>query len=55
MGASLSRAGIRINNEKYFLVGQPDGDFVYLKKHGGGACIAKTNTAIIFASWNEAC
>ena len=53
LGASLTRAGLRINNEKYFLVGMPDGDFIYLKKQGGGACIAKTNTGIIFASWHE--
>lgn len=53
LGASLTRAGLRFNNEKYFLVGMPDGDFIYLKKQGGGACVAKTNTGIIFASWHE--
>jgi profilin len=54
-GASNSPAGIRIANEKYFKVSsdQTEG-LIYLKKNGGGACIAKCATCVVFASWNGA-
>ena len=54
-GVTTHRAGLRINNEKYFLVNDDeDRHTTYLKKHGGGACLVRTNMAVIFASWNGA-
>ncbi|CAG9313531.1 unnamed protein product [Blepharisma stoltei] len=50
-----SKAGIRICNEKYFLVNyDEERHTIYLKKNGGGACIVKTLQTYIFASWNGA-
>jgi profilin len=54
-GASNSPAGIRIANEKYFKVSSDAANgLIYLKKNGGGACIAKCATCVVFASWNGA-
>lgn len=54
-GASNSLAGIRISNEKYFKVNSDaDQGLIYLKKNGGGACIAKCNSCVVFGSWNGA-
>ena len=52
-GAAINSAGIRINGEKYFLTNfDADKPSAYLKKNAGGACLARTNQAIVFASWN---
>lgn len=52
-GESNSKAGIRISNEKYFKVSSdPIAGTIYLKKNGGGACVALAKTCIIFGSWN---
>ena len=50
-----SEAGIRMNNEKYMLIQHnADADTAYLgKAGGGGACIARTNTAVIITVWNK--
>ncbi len=50
-----SEAGIRLNNQKYMLImHNPDRSSVYLSREGGGgACIAKTNTAIVIGVWNK--
>lgn len=54
-GASNSLAGIRIANEKYFKVSSDAAaGLIYLKKNGGGACIAKCATCAVFGSWNGA-
>ena len=54
-GASNSPAGIRIANEKYFKVSSDaEKGLIYLKKGGGGACIAKCASCVVFASWNGA-
>ena len=54
-GASNSLAGIRISNEKYFKVNSDAAEgLIYLKKNGGGACIAKCHSCIVFGSWNGA-
>ena len=53
-GSCNSLAGIRISNEKYFKVSSDESQgLIYLKKNGGGACIAKCDACIIFASWNS--
>lgn len=50
-----SKAGIRINNSKYFLVNfDPENHTIYLKKQSGGAAIVRTATAIVFASFDNA-
>lgn len=52
-GSSNSKAGIRICNEKYFMVNSdPALGTIYLKKNGGGACIVKNEQCILFTSWN---
>lgn len=52
-GAAINAAGIRINGEKYYLVNSDkEKHTIYLKKNGGGASLARTNQAIVFASWN---
>jgi profilin len=52
-GAAINDAGIRINGEKYYLVSyDAEKQTIYLKKNAGGACLARTNQAIVFASWN---
>jgi len=45
--------GLCINNEKYFTVHFDEelGTW-YLKKNGGGACMAWTNQCVIFGSFN---
>lgn len=51
-----SEAGIRLANQKYMLVKHnPEYNSAYLgREGGGGACIARTNTAIIIGIWNKA-
>lgn len=52
-GAAINDAGIRINGEKYYLANfDSEKHTIYLKKNAGGACLARTNQAIVFASWN---
>lgn len=54
-GTSNSKAGIRIANERYYAVSHDDKEgTVYLKKNGGGGCLAKCNQCVVFASWNGA-
>jgi hypothetical protein len=51
-GTAPNAAGIRLNNEKYMIV-HADGPVFYLKKKNGGACVYKTKTAIVFASFMQ--
>ena len=50
-----SEAGIRMNNQKYMLIKHnPENNSVYLgREGGGGACIARTNTAVVIGIWNK--
>jgi hypothetical protein len=50
-----SEAGIRMNNQKYMLIKHnPENYSVYLgREGGGGACIARTNTAVVIGIWNK--
>jgi hypothetical protein len=53
-GESPSRAGVRINGEKYYLVSEnSDKVSIYLKKKSGGAVASCSFQFIIFASFNE--
>jgi hypothetical protein len=46
--------GIRINKEKYFAVSMDsERNVLYLKKSGGGACVAKSNLAFVIGTWNS--
>lgn len=50
-GRVISKAGVRINREKYSIMNY-DSYFqiLHLKKPDGGACAIKTNKMIVFAS-----
>ncbi len=50
-----SEAGIRMNNQKYMMVKHnPESNSVYLgREGGGGAAIARTNTAVVIGIWNK--
>jgi hypothetical protein len=50
-----SEAGIRMNNQKYmFVKHNPENDSVYLgREGGGGACVARTKTALVIGIWNK--
>jgi len=51
-----SEAGIRMGNQKYMLLKHnPENNSVYLAREGGGgACAARTNTAVVIGIWNKA-
>lgn len=51
-----SEAGIRMGNQKYMLVKHnPESNSAYLgREGGGGACVARTNTAVVIGIWNKA-
>ncbi|CAK66765.1 unnamed protein product (macronuclear) [Paramecium tetraurelia] len=53
-GETGNPAGVRINNQKYYTI-QFDGENKswYLKKNKGGACVAWTNSAVVFASFSQ--
>eukprot|EP00335_Anophryoides_haemophila_P000320 CAMPEP_0204821014 /NCGR_PEP_ID=MMETSP1018-20131115/1449_1 /ASSEMBLY_ACC=CAM_ASM_000518 /TAXON_ID=46462 /ORGANISM="Anophryoides haemophila, Strain AH6" /LENGTH=84 /DNA_ID=CAMNT_0051918657 /DNA_START=155 /DNA_END=409 /DNA_ORIENTATION=- len=54
-GVPKAKSGLRINNVKYFSVNfDEERRTWYLKKAGGGACLAFTNKAIIFGSFTNA-
>lgn len=51
-----TEAGIRMNNQKYMLIKHnPESNSAYLgREGGGGAAIARTNTAVVIGIWNKA-
>ena len=51
-----SEAGIRMANQKYMLVKHtPENNTAYLgREGGGGACISRTNSAVVIGVWNKA-
>lgn len=51
-GHTAKIGGVRINKEKYFVVSF-DGDrgVMYLRKLGGGACVARSNTAFVIGTF----
>jgi profilin len=52
-GVTKRKGGLRINKEKYFMVNfDADKQTMYLKKNGGGACVAKSNLAYIIGTFN---
>eukprot|EP00744_Colponema_vietnamica_P000120 GILI01000230.1.p1 GENE.GILI01000230.1~~GILI01000230.1.p1 ORF type:complete len:150 (+),score=53.43 GILI01000230.1:49-498(+) len=53
-GRPVNKTGLRYNNQKYQVLRYfEDVGVIYAKKEKGGACIAKSNQAIIFATWSE--
>lgn len=53
-GVSRKKGGIRLNQEKYYVISF-DGDrsVMYLKKKGGGACVARSDLAFIIATYDS--
>ena len=51
-----SEAGIRMANQKYMLIKHnPEVNSAYLgREGGGGACVARTKSAVIIGIWNKA-
>ena len=51
-----SEAGIRMKGQKYMLIKHnPENNSAYLgREGGGGACIARTTTALVIGIWNKA-
>ncbi len=51
-----TEAGIRMANQKYMLVKHnPENNSAYLgREGGGGACVARSNTAVVIGIWNKA-
>jgi hypothetical protein len=53
-GVSTKKGGIRINNEKYFIVSfDAERGVMYLKKSGGGAAVAKSNLAFVISTFSS--
>jgi hypothetical protein len=53
-GNCSNAGGIRIHNEKYFTVSKDnDRKVLYLKKSGGGACVAKSNLAFAIGTYSS--
>jgi hypothetical protein len=50
-----SKAGIRMNNQKYmFIKHNPDVSSVYLSRQGGGgSCVAKAGTCLVIGVWDK--
>ena len=54
-GVPKSKAGIRLYNQKYYLVRFSDDNNVklfYLKKEHGGACVCVTNKLVLIGTFN---
>ena len=52
-GTKIPEGGIRINGQKYMAVGgSEEYNSFYLKKSEGGACVAKSDTVYIIATWD---
>jgi profilin len=53
-GTTKRQGGLRINNEKYFMVSfDKDRNVMYLKKNGGGACVARSGLAYVIGTFNS--
>jgi profilin len=53
-GTTSRRGGLRINKEKYFMVNfDAERNVMYLKKNGGGACVAKSGLAYVIGTFNS--
>jgi hypothetical protein len=53
-GNTSRPGGIRIHKEKYFPVSMDsDRKVLYLKKAGGGACVAKSNLAFVIGTYSS--
>lgn len=53
-GSTSRMGGIRLNKEKYFVISfDSDRSVMYLKKSGGGACIAKSNLGFVIGTFSS--
>mmetsp|Transcript_41641 Transcript_41641/g.47957 ORF Transcript_41641/g.47957 Transcript_41641/m.47957 type:complete len:167 (-) Transcript_41641:194-694(-) len=53
-GVTAKKGGLRLNGEKYYLVHYDvDTKTAYLKKHEGGACVAKTAQTHLLAIFSQ--
>jgi profilin len=53
-GQTNKAGGLRINNEKYYMVSfDGEKNVMYLKKNGGGACVAKSNLGYVIGTFNS--
>ena len=50
-----SEAGIRMNGQKYMMIRHnPESNSVYLSREGGGgACVARTSSAVVIGIWDK--
>lgn len=54
-GTVSSPSGLRISGDKYYtILADRERNVIYLKKREGGACVALSNSALVFGSWSEA-
>ena len=52
-GVTRKTGGIRLNREKYYVISfDSDRQVLYLKKQGGGACVAKSTFAFVIATYD---
>ena len=52
-GNTKKKGGLRINNEKYFMVSfDGERNVMYLKKNGGGACVARSGSGYVIGTFN---
>ena len=52
-GTTKKQGGLRINKEKYFMVNfDGEKNVMYLKKSGGGACVAKSGLGYVIGTFN---
>lgn len=52
-GTTKKLGGLRINGEKFFMVNfDSDRNVMYLKKNGGGACVAKSGLAYVIGTFS---
>jgi hypothetical protein len=53
-GKTTKKGGIRIVGEKYFVVSfDGERNIMYLKRNGGGAAVAKSNLALVIATFSS--
>lgn len=55
-GRSSMKGGIRLHKEKYYVVSSDaEKGVLYLKRNGGGACVAKSGQGFVIGTWSSKC